>query len=378
MPGLPSSLQRTSATAYAPKNEERQKTTMRDAVDDIALVVNPNSCSGLTGKDWDNLFLKIKKVLGNNIEVAFTKKPGEGTELARDFLRKGFTKIAAIGGDGTINEVANGFFEDTTGIRGVRDTQENTNKIRTDTSMNNTFPSPLRLKPINPDAMMAVVPCGTRNVLARSLGLPEGVVQCCRTFSLGNPRKIDIISATVTNPTDHSIVNTRIVLNAVEMGAAAEIIDRSKKVREVINSRMISTIAGIISTLPAYQSNTCQVNFEKCNGHRGEFIAKITMAIVANGQFLGGGFKAAPKADMSDSLLDLVILRDSGSFKMLDELVSMKEGDYSEEDNIFYTQMKKVSLSSKERDVTVTVDGEPIGILPATFEIIPNALTVRM
>src|SRR5690348_14084497 len=110
MPGLPSSLQRISATAsYAPKNEEKQKTTTRDAVADIALVVNPNSCSGLTGKDWDNLFLKIKEVLGNNIEVAFTKKPGEGTELARDFLRKGFTKIAAIGGDGTINEVANGF-----------------------------------------------------------------------------------------------------------------------------------------------------------------------------------------------------------------------------------------------------------------------------
>jgi diacylglycerol kinase (ATP) len=63
---------------------------------------------------------------------------------------------------------------------------------------------------------------------------------------------------------------------------------------------------------------------------------------------------------------------------MIDELVNMKDGDYSEEDNIFYTQVKQVSITSKERDVTVAIDGEPIGILPATFEIIPNALRVRM
>jgi diacylglycerol kinase (ATP) len=100
--------------------------------------------------------------------------------------------------------------------------------------------------------------------------------------------------------------------------------------------------------------------------------------VVANGQFLGGGFKVAAHANMSDGLLDLIILKDSGSLKMVDELFNMKEGDYKEEDNIMYIQAKKVSLISKERDVTVTVDGEPIGILPATFEVIPDVLTVKM
>lgn len=81
---------------------------------------------------------------------------------------------------------------------------------------------------------------------------------------------------------------------------------------------------------------------------------------------------------MSDGKLDFVILKDSGSLKMIDELINMKDGDYSEEDNIFYTQVRQVSIASKERDVTVSIDGEPIGILPATFEIIPDALTIRM
>jgi diacylglycerol kinase (ATP) len=84
---------------------------------------------------------------------------------------------------------------------------------------------------------------------------------------------------------------------------------------------------------------------------------------------------AAPEANVSDGLLDMVVMKDSGSFKMLDELVNMKNGDYSGEDNILYAKAKKVLIKSKERNVTVTIDGEPIGILPATFQVLPKALT---
>jgi len=350
----------------ANKRIHQRKVARKQIDSETALVVNPSSSSGVTGKDWDSLFVEIKEVLGENVEVGFTKKAGEGTILTRNFLRTGFTKIAAIGGDGTLNEVANGFFLESMSAK----ESQNNSKVSS-----SKFPLSSKLKPIKPDAEMGVIAGGTRNVLAKSLGLPEEIIECVRRFSLGKPKTIDVISATVTNPEDHSTVNTRVFLNAAEMGVGAEIIDRSKKVRNVVNSRIVSTIAGIVSTLPAYQSNECEVSLD--NGKR-KFKANMTMTIVANGQFLGGEFKAAPKADMSDGKLDLVILKDSGSLKMIDELVNMKEGDYSEEDNIFYTQVKQVSIASKERDVTVAIDGEPIGILPATFEIIPNALTIRM
>nr|MDQ3562150.1 diacylglycerol kinase family lipid kinase [Thermoproteota archaeon] len=327
---------------------------------DTVLVVNPNSSSGLTGKGWNELYSEIKKALGVSVKVALTKKAGDGTVLARKFLKQGFKKVVAIGGDGTLNEVANGFFEDPVGI--------NSNKIDTLAG----FPP---LKPINPDAIMGVVPAGTRNVLAKSLGLPEGITNCCTAFHLGKSKKLDVIHATVTSPEDHSSITSRICLNAAEMGIAGEIIERSKKVREVVNSRIVSTITSIAATLPTYQSNECEISV---NNDSKKFTVKMTMAVVANGQFLGGGFKAAPHANMSDGLLDLVVLKDSGSLKMIDELLNMKDGDYKEEDNIIYRQVRKVTITSKERDVTVTVDGEPIGILPATFEVIPQALTLRM
>ena len=103
---------------------------------------------------------------------------------------------------------------------------------------------------------------------------------------------------------------------------------------------------------------------------------------------MGGGFQAAPKASMSDGLLDIVILKNSGSFKMLEEFISMKNGNYTSDDqDIIYIQAKKVSIKPKQEeehkgkkrgDITVTIDGEPIGILPATFQVYQDALTIKM
>jgi diacylglycerol kinase family enzyme len=115
----------------------------------------------------------------------------------------------------------------------------------------------------------------------------------------------------------------------------------------------------------------------------------MTMAVIANGRYLGGGFKAAPEANMSDGLLDIVILKNSGRFKMLEEFISMKDGNYTSDDqDIIYIQAKKVSIKPKEKkeeekdkklgDITVTIDGEPMGILPATFQVYQNALTIKM
>lgn len=314
---------------------------------DTVLLVNPNSCSGLTGKNWDELYAKMENIFGSRVKVVFSKKAGNGTTLARDLLRKGFGKIVAIGGDGTINEVANGFFEENTGVRGSR------------------------LRPINPDAIMGIVPCGTRNVLAKSLGLPVDVVESCQNFVGGSPSKMDLIAASVTNPDSGSRLPARVFLNAAEMGVGAEIIDRSKKVRSMVKSRLVSTAAAIISTVPAYESNLCDLFID---GRKKS--TNMTMGIVANGKFLGGSFMAAPEASVSDGLLDLVVLKDSGSLKMLDELVNIKTGNYDSEDNILYVKAKKVVVKSRERKVTVTVDGEPIGVLPATFQVLPKALTV--
>lgn len=318
---------------------------------DTVLVVNPNSCSGLTGKNWDALFAKFKGLFGDDIKVTFSKRPGHGTELTRSLLKEGLSRIVAIGGDGTINEVVNGFFEGNTGIHGGRGSH---------------LP-----KVINPDATMGIVPCGTRNVLVKSLDLPVGIVECCRNFVGGSHRKIDVIAASVTDPETGNRLPPRVFLNAAEMGFPAEMITRAKKIRNKVKSRTVSTVAALIATMPSYESNLCDFFVD---GRKKSM--NMTMGVVANGRFLGGGFMAAPNAEVNDGLLDLLVMKDSGSFKMLDELVNVKSGTYAAEDNILYSQAKKVLIKSTERQVTVTIDGEPIGVLPAAFQVMPKVLNV--
>jgi YegS/Rv2252/BmrU family lipid kinase len=318
-----------------------------------ALIVNPNSCSGLTGKNWDELYEKIKGIFGQDIAVVFSERQGHGTEIARNLLKKGLSRIVAIGGDGTINEVVNGFFLENTGIHSGRRS--------------------LAPKPINPDAIMGIVPCGTRNVLVKSLGLPVGVVDCCRNFVGGSPRRIDVIAASATDAETGNRLAPRIFLNAAEIGLPAELIARSKKIRSKVKSRMVSTVAAIVATVPSYESNLCELFVD---GRKK--VMNMTMGVVANGKFLGGGFMAAPEAEVNDGLLDFVVIKDSGSIKMLDELVSVRSGSYDTEDNILYSKARKVLMASKERQVSVTIDGEPIGVLPATFQVLPKALQVVM
>jgi YegS/Rv2252/BmrU family lipid kinase len=351
-------------SAASRKNEQGQ------SKEKVLIIANPSSSGGSTGNDWENLQMKLEQAFGENaLEIVFTKKAGDGAILTREFLRKGFRKVVAMGGDGTINEVANGFFF----AEEKKDARVGSNVDRD--KIDFEIPNPSILKPINSEAIMGLIPSGTRNVLAKSLGLPEGLMECCYNFVNGKIQKLDVITATVTDPTDYSIATTRAFLNAAEIGFGAEVIDRSKKVREKVNSRLISTVTSVIATLPTYESNICEIEFD--NG-REKVVTKMTMGVIANGKFLGGGFMVAPEASFSDGLLDIVILRDSGSLKMLDKLANMRIGEYVDEVDMLYKQVKKVSIKSKERDVTVAIDGEPIGILPATFQVNQHALNVLL
>lgn len=328
---------------------------------DLILILNPNSQGGNTGKNWDETYSKIKEFLPIHHQIIFTKKANDGTLMTRKLLKEGYKNIVAVGGDGTINEVANGFFYNRS-------------------SRNNAVTSSSRFKPrshlklVNPDGVLYIIPSGTRNVLAASLRLQYEGIDSFMHINEMKKSKIDVIGVTTADKDDPTLTRNRIVLNAAEIGVGAEIINRSKKVRTKVKSRLLSTVASIISTVPTYESNSCEIILDNDK----TISYNLTMGIIANGQFLGGGFNAAPKASMSDGLLDVVILKDSGSIKMLDKFVSLKGDDsYTEEDDILYYQVSQVTLLPKERNMTVSLDGEPIGILPASFKVYHNALSLK-
>ena len=338
----------------------KQKTGIESRSNELILIVNPNSQGGTTGKNWNLTYEKIKKFLPTPHRIVFTKKANDGTNLTRKLLKKGYNNIAAIGGDGTINEVANGFFNINPKNRSALDPM----KFR---------PEP-KLSPVNAKAALWIIPSGSRNVLASSLGILHQGINSFRCISHMKKRKIDVIGVTIADSNNPASTRSRIVLNAAEIGVGAEIISRSKRVRGKINNRFLSTVAGIISTLPTYESNECDIIMD---GGR-KITSNVTMAVVANGKFLGGGFNAASRAKITDGKLDVVIMKNSGSLKMLQKLVEMKgDSEYLDEEDILYYQASQVMFLPKNRNMTVSLDGEPVGILPAVFKLYHNALTIN-
>ena len=328
---------------------------------DLIFILNPNSQGGNTGKNWDETYSKIKEFLPISHQIIFTKKANDGTLMTRKLLEEGYKNIVAVGGDGTINEIANGFFYN-------RSSKNNS------VTSSSGFKPTSHLKAVNPDGVLHIIPSGSRNVLAASLRLQYEGIDSFMHINEMKKSKIDVIGVTTADKDDSTLTHNRIVLNAAEIGVGAEIINRSKKVRAKVKSRLLSTVAGIISTVPTYESNSCEIILDNDK----TISPSLTMGIIANGQFLGGGFNAAPKASMSDGLMDLVILKDSGSLKMLEKLVNLKGGDnYTEEDNILYYQVSQVTILPKERNMTVSLDGEPIGILPSSFKVYHNALSLK-
>ncbi len=340
------------------------------------VLVNPNSSGGQTEKNWDSIYSILKKYFGNDIETVSTKKSGDGTSLTREYLEKGYDNIIPIGGDGMLNEVANGFFK----------SNLDDNFKLNNTNDNKNLSSSIHLEAINSSAVLTVLPGGTRNILVKSLGLPSEFEECCRTVSsTDNSKKIDVIAtvANVKNDAENGNYVYRIFLNAAEIGIGAEIINRSKMVRNKISSRILSTITGILTTLPTYQSNICEVmefSTSPSDARINKMLTKMTMATISNGRFMGGGFNAATKAEMNDGLLDTIIVKHSSSFKMLNKLVDIKKGEesISNQDDIYYGQSQAVALLSKiEDNITVSVDGEPIGILPAFFRVFPLSIKIK-
>lgn len=191
---------------------------------------------------------------------------------------------------------------------------------------------------------------------------------------------VAVVVKDINNSSNHIF---RLFLNAAEIGVGAEIIERSKTVRNTTSSRILSTITSILITLPTYKSNTCEIieGFTDDSNIRNKLLTKMTMGIVANGSFLGGGFQAATRAEIADGLLDTIVIKNSDSFKILYKLINIKKGEESitNEDDIHYGQSQTVLwIADIKNNITVSLDGEPIGILPAYFKVNPQSIKIKV
>lgn len=302
------------------------------------VIVNPNSQGGKLGKKW----VEISETIGRAFpfDEAITTGPGDATKLAAKALREGAERIVAIGGDGTVNEVVNGFFDPETGTA------------------------------IAPDATFALIPFGTGGDFRRTFGLPTEVGAAVEVIKANQRKQIDVgrlrFRAT-GGGTAH-----RMFANIASFGVSG-VVDR------MVNQsgKKLGKLGFMLSTARAawgYKNQRVQLTFDDDPKDRVE--ATINTVAVANGKFFGGAMKIAPDAEPDDGAFDVVVMGDLSFFDVVTKGRRVFKGAHIGMPEVSHRRAKIVDAEAIDPSaiVELDVDGEAPGTLPARFEILPSAL----
>jgi YegS/Rv2252/BmrU family lipid kinase len=300
------------------------------------LIVNPKSANGATGRNWSRIDQEIRRGLQTNYDVKFTERLGHATELTREAIKDGYELVVAVGGDGTINEVVNGFFQDG--------------------------------KPLNPNATLAVMSIGTGSDFVKTLELPTTPFDCANRIRSGNVRRVDLGRCSVVGLNGEQ--QSRLFINIADFGSGGAVVDKVNRTTKVFGGR-ISFLLGILTTLPTYKNKLTKYQID--DGPEQQKI--LNTLIVANGRYYGGGLKPAPDAQLDDGLFDIVTIGDVGFFEAVSSLGDFRKGTYLDNPNISFTRGKTVFATSDEAQL-VEMEGEVVGRLPARFEMLPKAMSM--
>lgn len=298
------------------------------------VVVNPRSQNGRTGRRWPELAARLRGRVGE-FEVAFTERPRQAGELAAAALRKGADLIVSVGGDGTHNEVVQGFFAE-----GVNSRQ----------------------------ATMAIVPTGTGGDLRRTLGLPEDTLAAIDVVGL-YPRVVDAGHLRYTAH-DGSTAED-FFINVASFGISGlvdQIVNQSSKALGGKLSFMLGTLRAALR----YKNQPIRLTLDG-----GEpLLRTINSVMVANARYVGGGMKVAPGADMHDGRFDVVIIGDLGTWDLARGMGKVYRGEHLGDKGIEHFHATTVYAEPVEADaeVLIDMDGEQPGRLPAHFSLRPGAL----
>jgi YegS/Rv2252/BmrU family lipid kinase len=293
-------------------------------------LVNPASANGATGRRWPELAHRAE-TLGLAGDVLFSERPGHLLELAQQAAAGGAGLVVAVGGDGTVNEVASGL--------------------------------------VGSVSELAVLPRGTGVDFVRTHGIPTKLDDAVRVALHGATREIDAgrveFRAWSGEPGEAWFVN---VAGVGMSGAVAKRTNESSKALGGKASYLWSTLAVF-----ARWQNTdvrVQVDGDARSGRMHE-------VVVANGRYLAGGMEMCPEATPDDGLFDVLLIGDVTKVDLVRTLPKIYRGTHLPHPKAELLRGATVTVESDEA-LPIQLDGEQPGTTPVRFEVEPRALRLRV
>lgn len=293
----------------------------------IALILNPTAGRGRGAQQKthvEQLLTRETSLLAEppTWEILETQATGHGTELARQAVAQGADLVVAMGGDGTLAEVLNGVY--------------------------------------GTSASMGLIPLGTGNDCARTLGMGTDLAIAVKTLFQGVTEQIDI-----------GRTQNRLFMNVAGCGFDAIVAERVNKGIRFLHG-MPAYLAGIALSLGRMRPVPMRLTLDD----RAEEIRAI-LCSVANTRSYGGGLLIAPDAKLKDGCFDVCIIGDTSRMEFLKAFPTVFKGAHIHHPKVKLIRARYVRVETSE-PLPVLVDGEVLGTTPAEFQILPGAVSFRV
>jgi diacylglycerol kinase (ATP) len=301
---------------------------------DTRAIVNPVAGSRSVSKEWDSIFRRLQKA-GLEFDVQFTRYPGHAAEIARQSIEDGYRCLLAIGGDGTVNEVANGIL--------LSDNPDNT--------------------------ILGVIEAGTTNVFKMSLGTGGGTTDSGIRWKTHRPMKIDVGMIQCRRKGKRI---THYFVNEVSVGLPAEVVKKWDYIPDSYNKKLNLFMRTITGVLTLINSKNKRLNIDIVNNTE---TGKFCTVVVANGKYFADGMIIAPNATLDDGLLDSIIIGDISTYDLIKIRPKLYDGTYIDHKKFKETKVSEISIESEET-LIIEADGDVIGESPVSIRVVPAALNV--
>jgi diacylglycerol kinase (ATP) len=295
------------------------------------VIVNPVAGARSTRRKWPVISRLLERI-GLSFDFSYTEGVGHAMELARIAASDGYHYLVAVGGDGTVNEVANGILH----------------------SQNAAATA------------LGVVSTGTGSDFARSAGLARDYTTACT--NLTSSRRLTIDVGLVAYQRDGKR-QERFFVNSAGVGFDAAVTKETERYPKFFGGT-IPYVAGMLRTLISYKNKPIVL---KVGDEEERY--RVLAVSVTNGNYMGGGMRIAPDAALDDRLLDVVVIGDFGKLEILKEFPKVYKGTHVNLPKVSVKKASKVTIESAE-PMLLYADGEMLGECPVEFGVLPKALSI--
>jgi YegS/Rv2252/BmrU family lipid kinase len=222
--------------------------------------------------------------------------------------------------------------------------------------------------PTVPDVVLGVVGAGSGCDFIRTFGLPGDASRACYHLTGDNTYPLDV--GRVTYTTVGGGTETRYFVNVAEAGLGAAVAGRAERMSPRLGQSKY--FFSFWLTMPTFRLASVRIEAD-----RKTYEGPAYLVVVGNAQYYGGGMKISPRSYPGDAVLDVLVFKGpkTDSFTLLPKIY---RGEHVPHDHIEEFRVKRALTIEADRPLPIEADGEILGSTPATFEVVPHAIRMKL